>query len=60
LSVIVERAAFRDRNGSCRFGVNQVFMFVQVIKGKISDPQKVRSAMQTWLDELSPTQQRPT
>lgn len=29
-------------------------MFVQVIKGKVSDPEKVRPVMQTWLDELSP------
>jgi len=28
-------------------------MFVQVIKGKVSDPQKMRNAMQTWLDQLS-------
>jgi len=28
-------------------------MFVQVIKGRVSDPQKLRNAMQTWLDELA-------
>jgi hypothetical protein len=31
-----------------------VVMFVQVIKGKVSDPPKVRDVMQTWVDELSP------
>lgn len=31
-----------------------VVVFVQLIKGKVSDPPKVRDVMQTWIDELSP------
>jgi hypothetical protein len=29
-------------------------MFVQVIKGKVSDPERVRAALDRWMDELSP------
>jgi len=53
VSVIVEDAAPRDPNGARHFSVKGLFMFVQVIKGKVKDPQKVRDTMQTWLDDLS-------
>jgi hypothetical protein len=29
-------------------------MFVQVIKGKVSDPERVKAALDRWMDELSP------
>lgn len=29
-------------------------MFVQIIQGKVSDPSRVRAALQRWVDELAP------